>query len=102
MSHPIPLAVAGRVISDRRERFPGSSLGHFKTLQTLFGTRTQCVGVVGERERAKIENRQLWGLLWGPLIHLGTSRHISNHLATTAEPVEPRRVAGLSVFGSTS
>jgi hypothetical protein len=62
----------------------------------------QCVGVVGEHARAKIENRQLWGLLWGPLIHLGESRHISNHLATTGEPVEPERVAGLSAFRSTS
>ena len=52
--------------------------------------------------RAKIENRQLWGLLWGPLEHLGVSRHISNQLATTIELVEPERVAGLSAFRSTS
>ena len=49
-----------------------------------------------------IENRQLWGLLWGPLIHLGESRHISNQLATTTELVEPERVAGLSAFRSTT
>ena len=41
----------------------------------------------------KIEDRELWGLLWGPLIHLGASRHISNQLATTTEPVEAERVA---------
>jgi hypothetical protein len=59
------------------------------------------VGEVGEYARPKIEN-QLWGLLWGPLIHLGESRHISNQLATTTELVEPERVAGLSAFRSTS
>ena len=42
----------------------------------------------------QIEIRPLWGLLWGPLIHLGASRHISNQLATTTETVEPERVAG--------
>src|SRR5216684_8745511 len=61
-----------------------------------------CQWVFGEQARAKPENRQLWGLLWGPLIHLGESRHISNHLATTSELVEPERVAGLSAFRSTS
>jgi hypothetical protein len=62
----------------------------------------QCIGVVGEHAREKIENPQLWGLLWGPLIHLGASRHISNQLATTTELVEPEKVAGLSAFRSTS
>ncbi len=51
---------------------------------------------------SEIENRQLWGLLWGPLEHLGVSRHSSNQLATTTELVEPERVAGLSAFRSTS
>jgi hypothetical protein len=60
-----------------------------------------CQWVFGEQARAKAENRQLWGLLWGPHIHLGESRHISNQLAPTTEPVEPRRVAGLSAFPST-
>jgi hypothetical protein len=41
----------------------------------------------------KIEDRELWGLLWGPLIHLDATRHISNQLATTTESVEPERVA---------
>jgi hypothetical protein len=27
-----------------------------------------------------IDNRQLWRLLWGPLIYLGESRHILNQL----------------------
>jgi hypothetical protein len=40
----------------------------------------------------KIEDRELWGLLWEPLIHLG-ARHISNQPATTTESVEPERVA---------
>jgi site-specific recombinase XerD len=44
----------------------------------------------------------LWGLLWGPLIHIAGCRHILNQLATTPEPVEPERVAGLSAFRSTS
>jgi hypothetical protein len=39
--------------------------------------------------REMIENHQLWGLLWGPLIHLGTSRDILNELATTTDPIEP-------------
>src|SRR5712691_295713 len=73
-----------------------------KTLQTLFSTHANTSGrSVSTRER-RFENRELWGLLWGPLIHLGASRHISNHLATTTEPVEPARVAGLSAFRSTS
>src|SRR5712692_9477247 len=74
----------------------------FRNPADTFRHICQCVGVVGEHARAKIENRQLWGLLWGPLIHLGESCHISNHVATTREPVEPERVAGLSAFCSTS
>ena len=58
--------------------------------------------VIVEGGRTKIRNRELWGLLWGPLIHLGTPRHISNQLATTTELVEPQRVAGFSAFRSTS
>src|SRR5712692_11750516 len=58
--------------------------------------------IICEDGRAKIRNHQLWGLLWGPLIHLGASRHISNQLATTTELVERERVAGLSAFRSTS
>src|SRR5216683_1365184 len=57
-----------------------------------------CVRVVGKHARAKIENLQLWGLLWGPHIHLGEFRDISNHLATTTEPTEPKRVAGFTAF----
>src|SRR5437879_9497014 len=49
-----------------------------------------------------VEKRRLWGLLWGPHIHLGESRRNSNQLATTTEPVEPERVAGFSAFRSTS
>ena len=47
------------------------------------------------RSEPEIQDRQLWGLLWGPLIHLGESRHISIQLATTAELIEPERVAEL-------
>ena len=68
---------------------PEWPLAYFKTLQMLFGTRASGCGRVGEDKRAKIENRRLWGLLWGPLIHIGTSRHILNDLATTTDPVEP-------------
>ena len=70
----------------------------FQNPSDAFRHTRKCIGVVGERARAKIQNRPLWGLL----IHLGASRHISNHLGTTSEPVEPERVAGLSAFCSTS
>jgi hypothetical protein len=63
-----------------------------------FPHRCQCVGVF----IAKKEILQLWGLLSGLLIHLGESQYISNQLPTTFELVEPERVAGLSVFRSTS
>ena len=42
---------------------------------------------------AEIEDCQLWGFLWGPLIHLGASRHISIQVATTTELFEPEWVA---------
>jgi hypothetical protein len=42
----------------------------------------------------KIEDRELWGLLWGPLIYLGATRHISNQLATGTETVEPEILPG--------
>ncbi len=88
------LTMAPRVMPDYHECVPGLPLVYFKTLQTLFGTGAHASGVVDEHARAKIENRQLWGLLWGPLIHLGASSHISNQLATTTEPDEPERAAG--------
>ena len=60
----------------------------------LFGTHANTFSLSGdEHARLKIEDRELWGLLWGPLIHLGATRHISNQLATTTESVEPERVA---------
>jgi hypothetical protein len=45
---------------------------------------------------------QLWGLLWGPLIHFEEFRHISRQLPTSTEFTEPERVAGLSAFRSVS
>ena len=84
--------MAGRAISDCRECFSGQLLAYFETLQTLFGTPTD---ISARKFWPEIEVRQLWGLLWGPLIHLGASRHISIQLATTAELFEPERVAEL-------
>ena len=82
--------------------FPRIAASLFQNPADAFRDTYQWVEIIGEHARARIENRQLWGLLWGPLIHLGESRHISNQLATTTELVEPERVAGLSAFRSTS
>ncbi len=82
--------------------FSRSAASLFQNPADAFRHTYQCIGILREHARATIGNRQLWGLLWGPLIHLGASRHISNQLATTTELVEPERVAGFSVFRSAS
>ena len=58
----------------------------------LFGTLTN---ISAPTFRAEFEDRQLWGFLWGPLIQLGASRHMSIQPATTAELFEPEWVAEL-------
>lgn len=82
-----------------REFFAGQLLLYFKSLLTLFGKRAHglgwCLSGLVERDR-------LGGLLWGPHIQLGAFRDISNQLATTTKPVEPRRVARSSAFRSAS
>src|SRR6516162_2809482 len=47
------------------------------------------------------QTQQLWGLLWGHLIHLVQSG-TSNQLATTAELIEPETIAGFAFLRSIS
>ena len=48
------------------------------------------------------EKHRLWELLWGPHIYLEESRRPSNQMAATTEPIEPGKVAGLSLSRSKS
>src|SRR6266481_865615 len=72
-----------------------ASVVHFgysaRRSEMLFGRPLHCFT---QLIRALRLRGALWGLLWGLLVQIGTFQHISNHVATSTEPIENPGVAG--------